>query len=79
MRKVYLGAAGAVLLLGGCSAQQAANFVSGAQTVCKDEATGTAIVAAGGVTLPTTAQKIANACAAINALPAGSFAPAPTP
>jgi uncharacterized lipoprotein YajG len=64
----------AILALGACSAQETANVISGAQTACKDEATGVVVVAATDPSLVShnaaTVNKVTAACAAINAIPA---------
>ena len=75
---------GAIALLGGCTAQQMANTVSGAQTACADASTGLVVVSAADPSLVShnsaVIVKAQAACAAINATPIPAIAnPAPAP
>jgi hypothetical protein len=73
-----LGALGA---LGGCTAQEGANFISGAKTFCQDTELGITVVGQADTALATTTgvQKIEAICSAVSALPSTALNPIPAP
>jgi hypothetical protein len=69
----------AIAALSACTAQDGANFVSGAKTVCTNAAVGIAVVSAADPAVLAHNTKVAsgivNGCAVVEAIPA----PAPAP
>ncbi len=73
-----LGALGA---LGACTAQEGANFISGAKTFCQDTELGITVVGQADTALTTTTavQKVDAICAAVAATPNTALNPIPAP